>query len=67
MFKSILFAFLALGATAHSAQAADPVLIELYYESLCPYCMKFMREQLSPTWDLLRDTGESIKLINERK
>jgi len=35
---------------------ADPVSIELYYESLCPFCRQFITEQLYPTWNKLLDT-----------
>ena len=36
---------------------AEPVLVELYYESLCPGCRQFITGMLSPTWDLMKDTG----------
>ena len=35
----------------------EPVLVELYYESLCPGCRQFITSMLGPTWDLMRDTG----------
>ena len=35
----------------------EPVLVELYYESLCPGCRQFITSMLSPTWDLMKDTG----------
>ena len=35
----------------------EPVLVELYYESLCPGCRQFITGMLSPTWDLMKDTG----------
>ena len=35
----------------------DPVSIELYYESLCPFCRQFITEQLYPTWNKLLKTG----------
>ena len=41
---------------AKNAQS-EPVALELYYESLCPYCQDFIKTQLTPTWDTLRDTG----------
>ena len=34
-----------------------PVLVELYYESLCPGCRNFISTMLYPTFDKLRDTG----------
>ena len=35
----------------------EPVLVELYYESLCPGCRQFITGMLGPTWDLMKDTG----------
>jgi len=34
-----------------------PVLVELYYESLCPGCRAFMMSQLYPTFLKLKDSG----------
>ena len=34
-----------------------PVLVELYYESLCPGCRNFISTMIFPTFDKLRDTG----------
>jgi len=34
-----------------------PVLVELYYESLCPGCRNFISTMIYPTFDKLRDTG----------
>lgn len=38
-----------------SRQTADPVLVELYYESLCPGCRSFLSTMLFPTWLMLND------------
>ena len=41
-----------------------PVLVELYYESLCPYCKEFINDQLFPTFTKLANTGDhSIRLF----
>lgn len=37
--------------------AAQPVLIELYYESYCGGCRNFIREQLFPAFQELYETG----------
>jgi interferon gamma-inducible protein 30 len=34
----------------HSMRTYDPVTVELYYESYCPYCQDFIAQQLVPTW-----------------
>jgi len=34
-----------------------PVLVELYYESLCPGCRAFLTTQLFPAYTKLQDTG----------
>merc|ERR1719427_384529 len=34
----------------------QPVQVDLYYESLCPYCRQFITEQLYPTWNKLYNT-----------
>merc|ERR1712168_1397624 len=36
---------------------APPVTIDLFYEALCPSCKWFIRYQLIPTWEKLKDTG----------
>ncbi|KAM9718790.1 gamma-interferon-inducible lysosomal thiol reductase isoform 2-T2 [Menidia menidia] len=38
-----------------SRQAASPVQVALYYESLCPGCRLFLTEMLFPTWVMLKD------------
>jgi len=37
---------------------AAPVGLELYMESLCPYCKEFINDQLTPTW------GKIAEIIN---
>ena len=36
---------------------AKPVNVSLYYESLCPDCIRFMKEQFFPTWMTFKSTG----------
>lgn len=38
-----------------SLQTADPVQVDLYYESLCPGCRGFLTGMLFPTWIMLAD------------
>ncbi|XP_034469051.1 LOW QUALITY PROTEIN: gamma-interferon-inducible lysosomal thiol reductase [Hippoglossus hippoglossus] len=38
-----------------SRQTTDPVVVGLYYESLCPGCRMFLVNTLLPTWVLLSD------------
>ena len=49
----------------------EPVLVELYYESLCPGCRQFITGMLSPTWDLMKGTGtmqvRGVILCNKTK
>lgn len=40
------------------AQNAPPVKIHLYYETLCPYSIDFVINQLYPTWSLVKDIME---------
>uniref|UniRef100_UPI003AAE91B7 gamma-interferon-inducible lysosomal thiol reductase-like n=1 Tax=Centroberyx gerrardi TaxID=166262 RepID=UPI003AAE91B7 len=35
--------------------AVPPVVVSLYYESLCPGCRAFITQQLFPTWTMLKD------------
>jgi len=37
--------------------AANPVEITLFYEALCPACSGFIRRQLVPAFNRLKDTG----------
>merc|ERR1712168_787235 len=37
--------------------AASPVTIDLFYEALCPSCKYFIKYQLLPAWEKLKDTG----------
>ena len=57
--KSIMLfpAFLVLAFASVSLSASEPVLVELYYESLCPYCREFINDQLYPTFVKLANTG----------
>nr|XP_046246888.1 gamma-interferon-inducible lysosomal thiol reductase-like [Scatophagus argus] len=36
-------------------QSVPPVVLTLYYESLCPACRVFISQQLFPTWTMLQD------------
>ncbi|XP_053739994.1 gamma-interferon-inducible lysosomal thiol reductase-like [Synchiropus splendidus] len=36
-------------------RTAEPVQLDLYYETLCPGCRMFISEVLFPTWVLLKD------------
>ncbi|XP_002126795.2 gamma-interferon-inducible lysosomal thiol reductase-like [Ciona intestinalis] len=40
-----------------NTEAAEPVKIELYFESLCPGCRQFITTQLYPTWMSLKESG----------
>ncbi|XP_071521691.1 gamma-interferon-inducible lysosomal thiol reductase-like [Panulirus ornatus] len=39
----------------YSAEAAEPVLVTVYYESLCPDSQRFITTQLYPVWIDLKD------------
>jgi len=39
------------GASSASVVAADKISVALYYESLCPYCRKFIVDQLYPAFN----------------
>ena len=60
-----------LGLLVAAASAQDPVHMDLYYESLCPYCQDFIQNQMTPTWDNLESTGRQafvyilFKLFND--
>ncbi|XP_077374136.1 gamma-interferon-inducible lysosomal thiol reductase-like isoform X2 [Festucalex cinctus] len=38
-----------------SRQTAEPVQLDVYYESLCPDCILYLTQVLYPTWVLLQD------------
>ena len=38
-----------------NTNAAKPVNVTLYYETLCPYCSRFMQNQLFPVWEKVKD------------
>lgn len=38
-------------------QKAEPVSVQLYYESLCPDCREFISNQFYPSWKLLEKSG----------
>nr|AKS48281.1 gamma-interferon induced thiol reductase GILT1 [Scylla paramamosain] len=48
---------LLLGLVA-AVSAVDPVKIHLYYETLCPYSIDFVVNQLYKTWTLVKDIME---------
>jgi len=57
-FLALLFVanvFAVYGAT--SEENAAPIVVELFYEALCPYCSKFIKGQLAPAWRRLHNTG----------
>jgi len=58
-FRVVLFlAFVFVCQSALTEKAPNgPVLVELYHESLCPYCREFITDQLYPTYVKLADTG----------
>ena len=58
LFKVFAF-FLAVSAfyTDAATPDADPVEITLFYEALCPYCQRYILNQLYPAWLELKDTG----------
>ena len=42
------------------SQKANPVKLELYYESYCPGCRDFLTNHLYPVWKTLQKTGTCI-------
>ncbi|XP_064121373.1 gamma-interferon-inducible lysosomal thiol reductase-like isoform X1 [Macrobrachium nipponense] len=54
MHKALVF----LSCVAAQVLAQDPVKIHLYYETLCPYSIDFVVDQLYPTWTELKDIME---------
>ncbi|XP_023025304.2 gamma-interferon-inducible lysosomal thiol reductase [Leptinotarsa decemlineata] len=50
---------LALSALFFSANGASPTTVSVYYESLCPYCIDFIRDQLAPAYYKI---GDKIKV-----
>ncbi|TRY61958.1 hypothetical protein TCAL_08269 [Tigriopus californicus] len=49
--------FFALNVVSVVHGQSNPVLVELYYESLCPYCQEFFLNQLNGTQNILQDSG----------
>lgn len=43
---------------AAAVAAADPVRVELYYESMCPACKNFFTTQLFRAWQTFKGTGK---------
>ncbi|XP_034488178.1 GILT-like protein 2 [Drosophila innubila] len=46
---ALIFGILECTARRHHGSENDKLPVTLYYESLCPYCMAFVTEQLSPS------------------
>ena len=46
------------------SQKANPVKLELYYESYCPGCRDFLTNHLYPVWKTLQKTGTYAYLIS---
>ena len=42
---------------SRASQKANPVKLELYYESYCPGCRDFLTNHLYPVWKTLQKTG----------
>merc|ERR1719357_2180408 len=55
LFSAVLVAHLANGAIVGPSQPSQKVKLSLYYESLCPYCKKFITEQLGPNFAKFED------------
>jgi len=55
LFSAVLVAHLANGAIVEPSQPSQKVKLSLYYESLCPYCKKFITEQLGPNFAKFED------------
>jgi hypothetical protein len=65
----LLACLLAIVGSARASQGgndpvAKPVLVEVYYESLCPDSRKFLMSQLYPTWEALNGTGKCGQITN---
>ena len=63
MFSGKLFLAACLVSSSISLGSSDPLVLDVYYETLCPDTIRFYREQFYPTWQKLKDTGCSTRLL----